>query len=135
MSETLTSLAVGDVIHLSRGPINTTQLVMYAGASGDFNRIHFDHPFAVEVGLGGLVAHGMLTMGYAASCLTAMLGERHQVHELRARFLAPVRVGDIVESTSTVRDTNEDGSMAIDLEARVGTTVVLRGNAIAEVLR
>jgi acyl dehydratase len=135
MSETSTSLTVGDVIHLSRGPINTTQLVMYAGASGDFNRIHFDHPFAIEAGLGGLVAHGMLTMGYAASCLTTMLGERHQVRELRARFLAPVRVGDIVESTSTMRDTNADGSIAIDLEARVGTTVVLRGAALAQEVR
>jgi acyl dehydratase len=136
MSETSTSsLATGDVVHLSRGPVTTTQLVMYAGASGDFNRIHFDQAFAVEAGLGGLVAHGMLTMGYAASCLTTMLGERHQVRELRARFLAPVRVGDTVESTGTVRETREDGSMAIDLESRVGATVVLRGSAVAQEVR
>jgi acyl dehydratase len=130
MSDSATTLAPGDTFHLSRGPVTTTQLVMYAGASGDFNRIHFDHPFAIDVGLGGVLAHGMLTMGYAASCLTSMLGRR-EVRELRARFLAPVHVGDTVESTSTVRETLADGSVAVELEARVGTTVVLRGQAVA----
>ncbi|HEY1608268.1 MAG TPA: MaoC/PaaZ C-terminal domain-containing protein [Paraburkholderia sp.] len=135
MSETVSPLAAGDVFHLSRGPVTSTQLVMYAGASGDFNRIHFDYPFAVEVGLGGVLAHGMLTMGYASSCVVAMLGEARWVRELRARFLAPVRVGDVVESTSTVREVRADGSLLIGLESRVGETVVLRGEAVAEEAR
>ena len=58
----------GETFSIRRGPITTTQLVMYAGASGDFNRIHYDHPFAVQKGLGGVIAHGMLTMAFAASC-------------------------------------------------------------------
>jgi acyl dehydratase len=135
MSETVSPLAAGDVFHLSRGPVTSTQLVMYAGASGDFNRIHFDYPFAVEVGLGGVLAHGMLTMGYASSCVVEMLGEARWVRELRARFLAPVRVGDVVESTSTVREVRADGSLLIGLESRVGETVVLRGEAVAEEAR
>lgn len=135
MSETVTPLAAGDVFRLSRGPVTSTQLVMYAGASGDFNRIHFDYPFAVEVGLGGVLAHGMLTMGYAASCVVAMLGVERWVRELRARFLAPVRVGDVVESTGTVREVRADGSVVIGLEARVGETVVLRGEAVAQEAR
>lgn len=134
MSDTDTTLAPGDVVHLSRGPVTTTQLVMYAGASGDFNRIHFDQPFALEAGLGGVLAHGMLTMGFASSCLVAMIGERRHARELRARFLAPVRVGDTVDVSGTVRKRNDNGSLVIDLEARVGETIVLRGDAVAGAL-
>ena len=57
--------APGSTCSLTKGPVTTVQLVMYAGASGDFNRIHYDLPFAMESGLGGVIAHGMLTMGFA----------------------------------------------------------------------
>lgn len=132
MTETTSKAKPLEVFRLSRGPLTSTQLVMYAGASGDFNRIHFDHLFAVEAGLGGVLAHGMLTMGFAASCLTAMLGEQHQVREIGARFLAPVHVGDTVDTTCTLREIMPDGSCAIDMESCVGSTVVLRGRAIAQ---
>jgi acyl dehydratase len=128
MSDSVSTLVPGHSFTLSRGPVTTTQLVMYAGASGDFNRIHFDQDFARQVGLGGLVAHGMLTMGFAGSCLTSMVGAR-QIRELRARFLAPVRVGDVVEARGTVREVLADGDIVIDLEAKVGETSVLKGHA------
>ncbi|MBV6305826.1 hypothetical protein KVP10_13085 [Candidimonas humi] len=87
---------------IRRGPISTTQLVKYAGASGDFNRIHFDHPFAMQAGLGGVVVHGMLTMGFAASCVNEHVRELADVDEISARFLAPLKAGDVVDLSSTV---------------------------------
>jgi flavin reductase (DIM6/NTAB) family NADH-FMN oxidoreductase RutF len=75
----------GDTVCIQRGPITTTQLVMYAGASGDFNRIHYDHPFAVEKGLGGVIAHGMLTMAFAASCAVEAFGQASRISHIDAR--------------------------------------------------
>lgn len=122
-------LKQGDVHRMERGPITTTQLVMYAGASGDFNRIHFDFPYAQQAGLDGLLAHGMLTMGLAASCAVEAAGPDAQVLEIAARFVAPVKVGDVVEVTGTVGSSAADG-IALDLEAKVRGTLVLRGRAV-----
>lgn len=132
MSINLSQLSVGDTFKLTRGPVTTTQLVMYCGVSGDFNQIHFDQPFAVEAGLGGVIAHGMLTMAFAGSCAVQMVGPGRFVKEFGARFLALVRVGDSVESIGVVRVVHPDGTCAIDLESRVGETVVLRGNALVQ---
>jgi acyl dehydratase len=118
----------GDTFSIRRGPITTTQLVMYAGASGDFNRIHYDHPFAVQKGLGGVIAHGMLTMAFAASCAVEAFGPARLISRIDARFTAPVRVGDVVEVTATVveRDAPDDVIEA-SLIAVVDGRVVLRG--------
>jgi acyl dehydratase len=118
----------GDTFSIRRGPITTTQLVMYAGASGDFNRIHYDHPFAVEKGLGGVIAHGMLTMAFAASCVVEAFGQANRISRIDARFTSPVRVGDVVEVTATVveRDASDDAIEAT-LTADVEGRVVLRG--------
>lgn len=118
----------GDTFSIRRGPITTTQLVMYAGASGDFNRIHYDHPFAVQKGLGGVIAHGMLTMAFAASCAVEAFGQANRISRIDARFTSPVRVGDVVEVTATVveRDASDDAIEAT-LTADVDGRVVLRG--------
>ncbi len=121
--------AVGEVYRFSRGPITTTQLVKYAGASGDFNRIHFDQPFAIQSGLHGLLAHGMLTMGFAASCLAELYGPQAFITEMSGRFIAPVYVGDVVDVTATVRSRSADGAMNLELEAAVQGKAVLRGTA------
>jgi acyl dehydratase len=101
---------------------------MYAGASGDFNRIHYDHPFAVQKGLGGVIAHGMLTMAFAASCAVEAFGQANRISRIDARFTSPVRVGDVVEVTATVveRDASDDAIEAT-LTADVDGRVVLRG--------
>jgi acyl dehydratase len=118
----------GDTYSIRRGPITTTQLVMYAGASGDFNRIHYDHPFAVEKGLGGVLAHGMLTMAFAASCAVEAFGQANMISRIDARFTAPVRVGDVVEVTATVVERSAPGdAIEATLAAEVGGRVVLRG--------
>jgi acyl dehydratase len=118
----------GDTFSIRRGPITTTQLVMYAGASGDFNRIHYDHPFAVQKGLGGVIAHGMLTMAFAASCAVEAFGQASRISRLDARFTSPVRVGDVVEVTATVVERSaSDDVIEATLTADVDGRVVLRG--------
>jgi acyl dehydratase len=118
----------GDTFSIRRGPITTTQLVMYAGASGDFNRIHYDHPFAVQKGLGGVIAHGMLTMAFAASCAVEAFGQASRISNIEARFTSPVRVGDVVEATAIVVERSAaDGAIEVTLTAEVDGRVVLRG--------
>ena len=118
----------GDTLTIERGPITTTQLVMYAGASGDFNRIHYDHPFAVEKGLGGVIAHGMLTMAFAASCAVEAFGQASRISNIDARFTAPVRVGDTVRVTVIVAERSvSDGPIEAALTAEVDGKAVLRG--------
>ena len=117
----------GDSFSIRRGPITTTQLVMYAGASGDFNRIHYDHPFAVQKGLGGVLAHGMLTMAFAASCATEAFGPASWISRIDARFTAPVRAGDVVEVTAAVVERGLEGEIEVTLTAEVDGRVVLRG--------
>ena len=117
----------GDTFSIRRGPITTTQLVMYAGASGDFNRIHYDHPFAVEKGLGGVIAHGMLTMAFAASCALEAFGPASWISRIDARFTAPVRVGDVVDVTAAVVERGLEGQVEVTLTAEVDGRVVLRG--------
>jgi acyl dehydratase len=118
----------GETFSIRRGPITTTQLVMYAGASGDFNRIHYDHPFAVQKGLGGVIAHGMLTMAFAASCVVEAFGPASRISRIDARFTSPVRVGDVVEVTATVMESAAaDDVIEATVTAEVDGRVVLRG--------
>lgn len=118
----------GDTFSIQRGPITTTQLVMYAGASGDFNRIHYDHPFAVQKGLGSVIAHGMLTMAFAASCAVEAFGPATRIARIDARFTSPVRLGDVVEVTATVVERGApDDLIEATLTADVDGRVVLRG--------
>ena len=125
---------VGETFRTTRGPITTTQLVKYAGASGDFNRIHFDQAFAEESGLGGLLVHGMLTMGFAAACLSDALGPDVHVRDISARFVEPVRVGAMVESVATIRAVEADGCLAVEYESRVGERTVLLGKGVAQLV-
>ena len=89
-----TGVAVGTelpplTIHLSRA-----DLVRYAGASTDFNPIHYSERFAARVGLPGVVAHGMLTMGAGLRVVTDWIGNPSRVRSYSARFTRPVVVPD-----------------------------------------
>ncbi|MFG1360944.1 MaoC family dehydratase [Xanthobacter pseudotagetidis] len=95
-------LTVGERHTLSSDAVTTRQLVMYAGASGDFNRIHFDQAYAQEAGLGGVIAHGMLTMAIAGRSACALGGPGAFVRDIEGRFLNPVRPGDVVVMTVEV---------------------------------
>jgi acyl dehydratase len=87
---------VGDELPpLVKGPIQQIQLTRYAGASGDFNPIHQDDEFARAAGMGGVFAHGMLSMGFVAQALTDWSGAG-SVRKLGVRFAALVRLKDTV---------------------------------------
>lgn len=76
-------------VHLSRA-----DLVRYAGASTDFNPIHYSERFAAQVGLPGVVAHGLLTMGSGLRVVTDWVGDPTKVLSYAARFTKPVVVPD-----------------------------------------
>lgn len=110
-------------------PVTRAHLVRYAGAAGDFNPIHWSERFAVGVGLPGVIAHGMFTMGLAARAVTAWAGRADAVVDFGVRFTRPVPVPDTDEGTevvvSGVVTTVEDGLAYIDVTAFCGTEKVL----------
>jgi acyl dehydratase len=112
------------------------QLVRYAGASGDFNPIHFSDHFATALGLPGVIAHGMLTMGTALRVVTDWLGDPALVRSYSARFTRPVVVPDDADGaevvfTATVTSVAGDAAV-LSIEAVCDGTKVL-GAARAEV--
>ncbi|MCK6067298.1 MULTISPECIES: MaoC/PaaZ C-terminal domain-containing protein [Microbacterium] len=84
--------AVGDVVAERTVHLTRESLVRYAGASGDFNPIHYRDDVAAEVGLPGVVAHGMLTMGIAVGAIGEWLGDPGRILEYGVRFTRPVVV-------------------------------------------
>lgn len=125
-------LEPGAVHRLTSKPVTTTQLVKYAGASGDFNRIHFDEPFAREKGLPGVLVHGMLTMAIVGRCVDDMAAGRARVAEFSSQFLAPVYVGDAVAAAATVVQSDSPGHVRLEVVATVGEKTVLKGKALLE---
>lgn len=123
-------LAVGDVVAESRYPIQRINLVMYAGASGDFNPIHWNERIATAVGLPSVIAHGMFTMAEAARAVTDWLGDATLVDSLAVRFTSPVVVHDDdrgarVSVRVSVAEVLPDGRVRLSIEARDGDVDVL----------
>jgi acyl dehydratase len=108
---------VGDELPpLVKGPIAQIQLTRYAGASGDFNPIHQDEAFARAAGMGGVFAHGMLSMGFVAQAVTDWAGAG-RVRKLGVRFAALVRPGDTVTCRGRVMATSQkDGVNLVELD-------------------
>jgi acyl dehydratase len=105
-------------------------LVEYAGASGDFNPIHWNEKFAKEVGLPDVIAHGMLTMAEAARVVTDWAGDPGAVVEYGVRFTRPVVVpnddeGATVEVSGKVAAKLDDNQVRVDLTALFGGEKVL----------
>ena len=110
--------------------LTRAHLVHYAGASGDRNPIHWNERFATEVGLPGVIAHGMLTMGAAGAVVTDWLGDPGAVLEYGTRFSRPVPVPDpgeaVVEVVATVGALDpEAGTARIDLTVTLEDARVL----------
>ena len=108
---------VGDTLPpLSKGPIQQIQLTRYAGASGDFNPIHQDDEFAKAAGMGGVFAHGMLSMGFVAQALTDWAGAG-RLRKLGVRFAAVVRLKDVVTCHGRVVSTSsKDDEHLVELD-------------------
>lgn len=118
--------------------VNLTRetLVRYAGASGDFNRIHYSDAAARELGLPSVLAHGMLVMGQALRVVTDWCGDPERIRSYYVRFAKPVPVPDdeegvTVDVTAEVADVT-DGVATVRLDARLGDDRVL-GSASVEV--
>jgi len=116
----LAELSVGDVVATAAIELDRARLVRYAGASGDFNPIHWDESFATRVGLPGVIAHGMLTMGSVVGVVTAWAGDPGAVVAYQTRFTKPVPVPAsgvaVVEVSAAVGAVDaEAGTVRVDL--------------------
>jgi len=110
--------------------VTRRDLVRYAGASGDFNVIHWNERIAKAVGLPDVIAHGMLTMALAGRFLSEWAGDPGAVAEFGVRFSAPVVVPDddkgaTVEVAGTVTGKLEGNRVAVDVTARSDDAKVL----------
>ncbi|WP_403021488.1 MaoC family dehydratase [Salinibacterium sp. GXW1014] len=121
-------LEVGQVVAEASYPLTRDSLVRYAGASGDFNPIHYRDDVARNVGLPGVLAHGMLTMGTAVQPVVEWLGDPGLVRDYQVRFTRPVVVdpelGAVINVSAKVGALTDDGAR-IDLTVTFGEQTVL----------
>ncbi|MFF0593170.1 MaoC family dehydratase [Streptomyces antibioticus] len=111
-------------------PVTRATLVQYAGASGDFNPIHWNERFAKEVGLPDVIAHGMFTMAEAIRVVTDWTGDPGAVVDYGVRFTKPVVVpnddqGAEIEVTGKVVAKLDDNTVRVDLTVTSGGQKVL----------
>jgi acyl dehydratase len=141
VSADLGRVAKGDELPPLQVRVTRADLVRYAGASGDFNPIHWNDRTATAVGLPGVIAHGMLTMALAARLVTRWVGDPAAVRSYGVRFTRPVVVPDddegaLLELSGKIGDVREtdDGTRVakVDITARFDGRTVL-GRASAEV--
>jgi acyl dehydratase len=122
-------MEVGDTLPSQSYRVTRADLVRYAGASGDFNPIHWSDRVATSVGLPGVIAHGMFTMALAGRALDTWAGAPGRVRELGCKFTKPVVVPDDDEGVTvvvggTVKDVSDD-SVHIVLTVTCGDQKVL----------
>jgi acyl dehydratase len=141
MANVFSPLAVGDTVATETIHLTRDSLVRYAGASGDFNPIHYRDDVAQSVGLPGVLAHGMLTMGVAISPVQAWLGDAGVIRSYQVRFTRPVVVdpekGHTVSVSAAVGaiTANDDGaieSVRVDLTvtSEAGDTVLGKAQVV-----
>ncbi|NLI19485.1 MAG: MaoC family dehydratase [Actinomycetales bacterium] len=123
-----TPLTPGQVLFERTVAVDRARLVRYAGASGDFNPIHWNERFAREVGLDGVIAHGMLTMGIAAGVLEEWVGDPGRITSYSTRFSRPVPVPD--PGVAELAVSGRVGTVAEDGTVRVDLTVTCEGRAV-----
>jgi acyl dehydratase len=124
------NLTVGQELPPRQFKITRDSLVRYAGASGDFNPIHYRDDFAQAVGLPGVLAHGMLTMGLAVQTVVDFVGDSGKILDYQVRFTKPVlvdaRTSATVSVSAKVIEIDEDSKTArIDLTAVCAELTVL----------
>ncbi|WP_279366262.1 MaoC/PaaZ C-terminal domain-containing protein [Microbacterium testaceum] len=124
----MSAFTVGEVIAERSVHLTRESLVRYAGASGDFNPIHYRDDVAAAVGLPGVLAHGMLTMGIAVGTLTDALGDTGRIAEYGVRFTRPVVVDPEAGAdlhVSAKVGAVDDETARIDLTVTFAETTVL----------
>ncbi|HEY8912460.1 MaoC family dehydratase [Lacisediminihabitans sp.] len=123
-------LEVGQIVAEAGFAITRESLVRYAGASGDFNAIHYRDDVAQSVGLAGVLAHGMLTMGAAVQPVVDWAGDPGRIVDYQVRFTRPVFVdateGAVVNVVAKVGALDTENTVArIDLTVTFGGETVL----------
>lgn len=123
-------LAAGDIVAEGSFPLTRDSLVRYAGASGDFNPIHYRDDVAHQVGLPGVLAHGMLTMGLAVQPVVDWVGDPERIVDYQVRFTRPVvvdpNVGAVVSVIAKVGQLDAEARVArIDLTVKFRDETVL----------
>ena len=126
----INDLVVGQEIGSETFSFSRDSLVKYAGASGDFNLIHYRDDFAKSVGLEGVLAHGMLTMGTAVQVAVNWIGDAGKVIDYGVRFTKPVYVpadssAEVVVSGKIAAIDLEAGTVRVDLTAICNELAVL----------
>ncbi|MCX4583502.1 MaoC family dehydratase [Streptomyces sp. NBC_01481] len=125
---------VGAELPAQSFPVTRATLVQYAGASGDFNPIHWNEKFATEVGLPDVIAHGMFTMAEAVRVVTDWAGDPGAVVEYGVRFTKPVVVpndekGALIEVSGKVAAKLDDNRVQVDV------TVLSEGQKVLSMSR
>ena len=128
----MSTIEVGTELPAREFVLQRPNLVQYAGASGDFNPIHWNERIATAVGLPNVIAHGMLTMATAGRVVTDWVGDPGRVVEYGVRFSAPVVVPDddkgaTLTVSGTVEEKHDDGTVVVGLTATVDGNKVLMG--------
>lgn len=138
MALSASKLKVGDT-HSARlvDDLKRTQIVQYAGSSGDYNPLHTDEIFTTKVaGYPSVFAHGMLTMGMTGKMLTDYVGDA-RLTKYGVRFTSQVWPGDTLDSTATVKAiTEKDGQKLVELDVETKNqngVVVVSGYAEARI--
>jgi acyl dehydratase len=124
-----TAVAKNDELPPMQVRVTRADLVRYAGASGDFNPIHWNERFAREVGLPGVIAHGMLTMALATRFVADWAGDPGAVVQCGTKFTRPVLVPDddlgaLLDISGKVTSVEQDGTV------KVAVTVLFEGQTV-----
>ena len=116
--------------------VTRTQIVQFAGVSGDYSHLHTDEPRALRAGYPSVMAHGMLAMGAAERLLADWVG-RERLTRYRVRFVSPVWPGDSLHAVATVLNVRDSAqSSYVDLDVRTANqhgVTVLSGSATARI--
>ena len=140
MRRSYSGVAEGTEIAAVSYPATRLSLIKYAGASGDFNVIHWNERIARSVGLPNVIAHGMFTMAQAGRFVTDWAGEFGAVLEFSVRFTAPVVVPDddqgaTIEVSGRVEEKLDDNRVALAITATsAGAKVLGRARAVVRLL-
>ena len=136
MSLSWNDIEVGAELPSQTFPIQRADLVRYAGASLDFNPIHWNERVATSVGLPDVIAHGMLTMATAVRVVTDWTKDPGSVVQYGVRFTRPVvvpddEVGATLEVSAKVTAKNDDGTVLVTITATSeGATVLGKAQAV-----
>ncbi|SEN04756.1 Acyl dehydratase [Mesobacillus persicus] len=119
---------------LTKPPVTKVQLVKYAGASGDYNPLHTDDEFARKIGMDGVIAHGMLIMGFLGEYVMQLAGTTAEVAQFRMRFGGMTKPGDEIKCSAVVEDVYEEKGQSFVVlalkAAKSGEEIVGSGQAV-----